>query len=130
MIWRDEYAVGVPEIDEQHRKLIDMISGFYGAIGSGEQARAALGQLLGSLLDYTRYHFSTEERLMTASYPAARSHQEEHDGFVAKVNDMSERFHGGRLVLSIEATSFIRDWLIDHIMKADKELAAHLTRRA
>jgi hemerythrin len=128
LVWRDEFAVGVAEIDAQHRRLIDMVAAFYGALAEGKQAKDALGELLKRLLDYTRYHFSTEERLMQqAEFPATSLHQAQHAVFVAKITDMVARLAEGRLVLSVEATVFIQDWLVDHILVTDKRLGRYLT---
>jgi hemerythrin-like metal-binding protein len=126
-VWRDEYAVGVAQIDEQHRRLIEMIASFYEALATREKTQQALGDLLAGLLEYTRYHFSTEEGLMQrTSYPQLEAHKREHAGFVTKVSDMEERFVRGRLVLSLEATVFVREWLSRHILVVDKVLGRHL----
>jgi hemerythrin len=124
--WRDEFEIGVPEIDDQHRRLIALLAGFYEALGP-VTAREALGELLSGLIDYTRYHFATEERLMLGTdYPMLQAHKAEHAGFVAKVSAMSKRFAENRLVLSFEATDFIREWLFAHILISDKHLGGHL----
>jgi hemerythrin len=126
--WREEYRVGVSEIDAQHRRLIELIATFYQGLAARESAHAALHSLLSGLLDYTRYHFATEERLMEKSaFPLSRSHREQHAAFVAKIVDMVDRHTGGGLVLSIEATVFLREWLTDHILSIDKRLGRHLT---
>ena len=124
--WRDEFAVGVAQIDSQHRRLIEMIASFYDGLAR-KQGRQALGTLLTGLLDYTRFHFATERELMErAGYAATAAHEAQHAVFVAKVADMAERFAEGRLLLSIEATSFIREWLANHILVTDKQLGAWL----
>ena len=129
-VWRDEYEVGVREIDEQHRRLIDMIANFYDALTAQDQAKQALGDLLAGLLEYTRYHFSTEEQLMErTAFPLSRSHRDQHAAFVAKIADMADRYSRGRLVLSIEATAFVREWLSGHILVLDRQLGRHLTLR-
>lgn len=126
--WRDEFSVGVQAIDEQHRRLIDTLGRFYEVLGQGMHTKEALGELLASLLDYTRYHFSTEEELMERTgFLGGRAHKDQHAAFVAKVTDMADRFSRDRLVLSIEATAFIRDWLFGHILVTDKALGRHLT---
>jgi hemerythrin-like metal-binding protein len=128
--WQDRYRVGVREIDEQHKRLFGMIDAFYGALGAGQPAKPALGALLSGLLDYTRYHFSCEEQLMLqTAFPMARSHRAQHAAFVAKVSDMRERYVSGHLVLSIEATGFLREWLSSHILVLDRQLGDHLTGR-
>jgi hemerythrin len=126
-VWTDEMSVGVAAIDEQHRRLIDMIAAFYAAIAEKTPAREALAQLLRGLVGYTHYHFTTEERLMERSgFPAASAHREQHAAFASKVGDMSERVARGQLVLSIEATLYLREWLTQHILMSDKQLGRHL----
>ena len=128
--WRDEFLVGVAAIDAQHRRLIDMIGAFYTALTERRPAKQALGELLEGLVEYTRYHFATEERLMAASgFPASPAHCEQHAAFVRTVGDLGDRFSRGELVLSIEATTFLREWLTDHILASDKELGRHLVSR-
>jgi hemerythrin len=127
--WREEFAVGVAAIDQQHRRLIEMLATFYEALSAGD-AREALGELLRGLLDYTRYHFSTEERLMEdAAYALRDAHHAQHEVFLAKVTEMQQRFSQGQLILSLEATGFIRDWLSHHILVIDKELGRYLRAR-
>jgi len=127
--WKDEFSVGVKEIDDQHRQLIDMINAFYEALFKGE-AKGGLAELLRGLLEYTRYHFSTEEELMQGSaYPGLEEQRGEHALFVAKVSDMSERFAHGELVLSLEATGFLREWLSSHILGTDMKLGKYLVER-
>jgi hemerythrin-like metal-binding protein len=129
-VWSDDFLVGVAEIDEQHRRLFDMIGRFYEALSAKAPARQALGELLRGLAEYTQYHFSTEERLMARfEFPRAQAHHEQHDDFVRRVTDMADRFSQGHLLLSLEATAFLRDWLTSHILGNDKQLGRYLTSR-
>ena len=125
--WSDDFLVGVAEIDEQHRRLIEMIGSFYEALREKKPASEALAALLDGLVEYTRYHFTTEERLMARSgFPASKDHREQHARFVSTVGNLVERVSSGQLVLSLEATSFLREWLVNHILKSDKALGRHL----
>jgi len=128
--WTDEFLVGIAEIDEQHKSLVDMINRFYGALAGEAPHRQALNTLLRGLVDYTKYHFATEERLMEeAQLPLTRPHLKQHQEFVQKVGDMVDRFSRGKLVLSVEATSYLRDWLQGHILGTDKQLGRELQAR-
>lgn len=128
--WSDELLVGVAAIDDQHRRLVEMVGAFYGALAEKKPAKDALGELLDGLVEYTRYHFETEERLMARSgFPDSPAHREQHAVFTRRVGDLVDRFSRGQLVLSIEATTFLREWLTDHILVRDKELGRHLVSR-
>ncbi len=125
--WQDSFAVGVAEIDEQHRRLIAAINDFYTALHY-ERSQEALAKLLKFLIDYIAMHFKTEEALMARhGYPGLAAHKEQHLAFTARVSQMAERYVSGKLLLSIEVTRFLRQWLSEHILHTDKELGLFLT---
>ena len=119
MKWDDSFSVNVKEIDQQHKKLIVMLNEFYGHVG--KDAGQAFRTLLEELVDYTQYHFSTEEKYFEEfSYPETAKHMDEHKKFTDKVNDVKDRLNQKRLVLSVEITTFLKDWLTHHIKESDK----------
>lgn len=119
MQWDSDFSVNVAEIDQQHQKLVGMLNEFYGHVG--KNAGQAFRTLLDSLVDYTQYHFSTEENYFRKfSYPEAANHTEEHRQFTEKVLDVKNRLNQKKLVLSLEITTFLKDWLTHHIKVNDK----------
>jgi len=79
-------------------------------------------KVIGALENYMLTHFSAEEALMLkANYDGYEEHRAEHNVFVVKVNDLKKRFNDGRLVLSLEVTQFIREWITNHIKKTDQQ---------
>ena len=119
MTWDDSFSVNVLEIDLQHQKLIGMINEFYEHVG--KDAGQAFRTLLDSLIEYTQYHFSTEELYFKKfSYPAAGGHTDQHKEFTEKVFDVRNRLSQGKLVISLEITSYLKDWLTHHIKQTDK----------
>ena len=119
MTWDDSFSVNVREIDLQHQKLIEMINKFYEYVGkdSGEAFRT----LLDSLVEYTHYHFSTEEKYFQKfAYPDEAGHKELHQKFTEKVLDVKNRLSHGRFVISLEITAYLKDWLTHHIKETDK----------
>jgi hemerythrin len=129
--WTDEFLTGTADIDEQHRRLVGLIQDFYDALaGRAARSHDALARLLAGLVQYTRYHFSTEERYMSGyDYPDREGHVAEHAGFIAKVQDIHARFDQGEMVLSLTVTTFLRDWLSQHILGADQRLGRFLADR-
>lgn len=118
MTWDDSYSVGFQSIDDQHKKLIKMISDFYNAMQKDD--KGAMKVLLASLADYTKYHFGYEEtKFDQFKYADTIAHKKEHAAFVDKVLDVKSRFESGKLVMSTEITKFLKDWLIHHIKGVD-----------
>lgn len=117
--WRSELSVGVPEIDEQHKHLFSVINEFYTGLAGGRES--ALAELLEAVEKYAVSHFQTEERLFLATdYYRTQEHTEAHQTFVAKVSDIRQRFVAGKTVLTMDLTSFLRTWLIEHIQSEDQ----------
>jgi hemerythrin len=71
---------------------------------------------------YTIHHFSTEELYMKRfSYPEYEEHRKEHQNFINKVNAVEEKLQKGTMVISFEITSFLKDWIKNHIQNTDKK---------
>jgi hemerythrin len=121
--WDDSFSVNVREIDQQHQKLVGMLNEFEERLRQNPQQ--AFQALLDSLVEYTQYHFATEEKYFKKfSYPDARAHIEEHRKFVEKVLGVRSNFiKRGELILFFEITNFLKDWLTTHIKGSDKAYA-------
>lgn len=125
MTWNGALSTGHAQIDEQHRRLIDLANQLNEMMQRGA-AREGTVAVLDELIRYTAFHFEFEETLMKKSnYPDFFRHQQEHKKLVADVLARKERFDRGE-ALSSDLLSFLRDWLVSHIMKTDKALARAL----
>jgi len=118
--WDDRFSVGVSEIDEQHKKLINMLCEFYDSIRDDREG--TFKKLLQGLADYTVYHFATEETYMKDfEFAGTDAHIREHRMFVEKVREVQERLDAGKLVVTFEITNFLRDWVSNHILGTDRK---------
>ena len=124
--WKEEYEVGVAEIDEQHQKLIDIANRVY-ELMRNELALDKYDQIveiLQELKEYTVYHFHFEEGLMQkAKYKKRFSHKIMHQNFLAQVEavDLSAVDENQEAYL-IQIMDFIANWLIEHIVGEDKKV--------
>jgi hemerythrin len=126
--WKDEYTVGVAEIDTQHRELLTRMGQLAEAI-LGEEPAAAK-QALGFLADYALSHFKTEEALMRQNhYPFAEEHIRQHRTFAdyfAKLRGEVESGKHHPLYLTFRVQLLLVDWLINHTAQTDRHLARFL----
>ena len=121
--WSNTYLLGIEQIDEHHRHLIDLLDTTYNVFVSHGQ-KVEVGKVLEALIDYAIYHFAAEERLMAQyDYSRAADHLEQHEDFVKRVKTQQREFHDGRGTLSLELIVFIKEWLLDHILETDRHLA-------
>jgi hemerythrin len=127
--WNDSYSVQVKAMDEQHKKLFALINQLHDAMAAGK-ARTMLGPILSELLDYTRTHFTAEEKaLEKVAYPGLAEQKKEHAIFIGKIIEFQEKNEGGSLTASIETSRFLRDWLLNHIMVIDKKYSSYLNSK-
>jgi hemerythrin len=122
--WSADLSVGVGEMDRQHQQLVKLINDLYDAMRAGK-AKAVIGQVIESLIQYTRSHFTTEEKYFKQfGYPNAQDHIREHVNFIGKVAAFKKDFDSNRLGLSITVMDFLSDWLRSHIKGVDHQYSA------
>lgn len=121
MAWKEEYSVGLKDIDKQHMKLIEMVNEVHEAMAVGK-SKEVLDQVFKELVDYTRTHFTYEENFLAKiGYPGANAHKGMHAELVGKVFSYKQRIDKGELGVSIDIMKFLRNWLNDHILIEDKK---------
>ncbi len=126
MEWSDDLETGITEIDNQHRRLVSMVNEFYRAFKKGVD-RSYIGKLLQELIEYTDYHFKTEEYYFDKfGYPEAEVHKQIHRKLVEQVLEFKKKFDEGKADISYELLNFLKDWLLNHIGKTDKKYADFL----
>ncbi|BCS55029.1 bacteriohemerythrin [Geobacter sp. SVR] len=127
--WNSSYSVGFDPMDQEHRKLVEIINQLYGAMRQGK-GNERIGSTLDALVEYTRTHFAHEERLMKETgYAAYEEHKREHDNLSAQVRAIQEKYRSDS-VLSLEVMSFVKEWLVNHIQGSDRRYGPHLRKSA
>jgi len=129
MEWNPKMSVGVAQFDDEHKKLVTMVNDLFDAVQAG-RGQSILGPILDGLIGYTATHFANEEKVMEAQkYPQFAAHKAEHDALKKQVLDVQAKFKAGAsAALSLEVMSFLKNWLIKHIMGSDKSYTPHLNQ--
>jgi len=127
--WKEEYSVRVPEIDTQHRRLLEIINEMHEAMLMGGKPDA-LKAVLDDLVVYTRHHFRYEEQLMAgAGYQGLAEHQRKHRAMVTQVERFTSEITLGKASVSLKLMTFLKDWLTHHIMETDQRYSGFLAGR-
>jgi len=128
--WKEEFSVRVPEIDTQHRRLLDIINKLHEAMHMGGKPDA-LKAVSDELVSYTRYHFGYEEQMLArAGYRGLEEHKRKHRAMVAQVEGFAAEITSGKASVSIKLMAFLKDWLSRHIMETDQQYAGYLAGKA
>ena len=123
--WNDDFSVKVKSIDQQHKKLLGLINDLHSAMKQGK-GKNAVNKIVHEVIVYTQIHFSHEEDLMKKlAYPDYLKHKAQHDALVKQVTDIEENLNAGKVVLSQDVLTFLKKWLIEHILDSDKNYSAY-----
>ena len=128
--WDESYSVKIGDIDDQHKELINLFNEVHDCIDSN-RAIERLGSVLEDLIDYTRVHFVTEEKLLRENgYPNYEQHKKMHDDLTIRVLDLQDRYSKDHSVaVLIDSMKFMTDWLTQHIIRTDKQYSTYLSNR-
>ena len=128
--WSERLSVGYQPIDDQHRRLVEIINCLHDAMAEGK-GHQALGQVLGGLVDYTQTHFASEEAMMQKHGYAGYAEQKlQHDALTRSVLELQSQFRAGQMALTMDVMKFLKTWLVDHIESSDKAAGAYIASRA
>lgn len=130
--WHDSYSVGVKKIDDEHKRLVEMLNKAFFAI-QDRREQEALPELVDDMCKYAMHHFATEEMLMKLhQYPDAEAHILKHNDFRIYVATADNALTSVRdLALDPDKVfKYVANWLREHIMKPDKELGRFLVEKS
>ena len=117
IIWKPEYDLGIPIIDEQHKGVVSIINSLYYGM-KNNYVKGFLEPTINMLREYTQIHFQVEESFFTASdFPDAKSHIELHQALMSKLAEV-----GRKSILDkdpYQLMDFLKEWWINHICKTD-----------
>lgn len=120
--WREQLSVGNNIIDEDHKYLIEIINRVEVCLAKKDMY--ALKAELQRLHDYSLLHFDREEKIANAvGYQQTPGLHQSHQALMEKLGKMQSDFVNAEQTWSPELTQgfadFLRNWLIDHVIKED-----------
>lgn len=131
--WDESLAVGVDEIDNDHKELINLFNQLYASCSAPAGTLIVTEtETLARLLEYTKHHFQREEMLMKKEgYPDFADHKELHDDLLLITLNFQEQLQSAEIhEITDETLEFLRSWIVNHIMAVDMEFANYLKLKA
>lgn len=128
--WKEEYEIGIQMIDEQHKRLFEIGNTVYELLENYilDDKYDKIVKIISELKEYTKYHFNTEEQLMIKiKYPKYFRQKVAHDDFIAKIEEIDlQDVDENQEKYIREILLFVFDWILEHIVKQDKDITAHM----
>lgn len=119
--WKREYDVGVRKIDQQHRRIVDVLNELYD-LQDSKKSPKRMQRVFQSLRDYIEEHFETEEEYIAAhGCTGADVQKREHESFVDTICSYQKDFLKQKPLALINLFNYIWDWFAHHIVVVDKK---------
>lgn len=128
IVWGEILRVGVDEIDEDHRKLVNTFNILNHAIMEGDSPEY-LEAILEELINCTVWHFSHEERLMLKyRYAGIEEHKAEHQELIKSAKELRQEILQADKSAVNQHVEFLERWLTEHIFATDMRLGSYLSQ--
>lgn len=126
LTWDNTLSVEVKEIDDDHRKLVDLFNLLGHAVAEGE-AKNYIDAVMDELVSCTAWHFKHEERLMLKhGYDGYAAHRAEHQQLIDSAQALQSKLQQAGAVIDSADIQFLEHWLTGHILGADMDLGRYL----
>ncbi len=126
LVWDKTLSVDVPEIDEDHRRLVDLFNLLSHAVADGD-APNYIEAVMEELISCTAWHFKHEERLMLKyGYQGIVEHKSEHEELIASAKALQRKLLQESKPVLGEDIQFLEHWLTGHILGTDRDLGSYL----
>jgi len=125
--WDKKYNTGDKEVDEEHKKLVNILNALYRGITIGKKINEdiAFKSTVKRLVDYVVYHFSNEETLMEEyEFAGIEQHKEWHREFATMILEVVELYNKDPRLVPNRLLRKLRDWLLEHIAVRDKQMVS------
>ena len=119
--WEPSFSVGITKLDDDHKKLIQLVNSLCEAWTLGKDA-LIIESLFDALQVYTDSHFQREEAILAAlEYERLPQQQHAHACLVDALQNFRTRYLAGGQATkaTAEMNAFLRSWLVDHILTED-----------
>lgn len=127
--WSNDYSVNIKEMDEQRKKLVELINYLDDEVKAHKGMEAAI-KVVNELMDYVDVHFKSEEELMEQhGYTEYARQKSQHEDLLQKVSDIQQMFYMREIVAVTNLTNLLQEWLVNHICLQDKKYGAYLNSK-
>lgn len=124
--WKDEYSLGIPEVDYEHRELINLINDLLLQL-SEKGAMSGISDSLGEVYARIALHFALEEKIMREqNYDQFAQHKSDHNRLLNEIRDMMDEYEDSTEINTEAFAANLDRWFSNHFRTMDARLHKHL----
>lgn len=118
--WTETLSVGIPAMDAQHRRLVDLVNALQRAMANGHAEDMVEG-IFQELEIYADVHFSAEEEIMArAKYADLDEHRAFHSAFRERLSAFRRERESAKFPVAADLALYLNDWIVNHIREDDR----------
>lgn len=120
--WQDHFALGIPEVDHEHREMIDLINELHEHMRSSE-AGDRIADFLGEIFAKISAHFALEERDMRRmAYDEYDDHKSDHEKLLDELRDIMDAYEDDASFDELALAATLSHWFTEHFRTRDARL--------
>jgi hemerythrin len=124
--WKDDFSVGVPDVDYEHQKLIALINDLHDAM-SRDNSDVTVMDFLGEIYAHVAAHFALEEKIMRErNYDQYSDHKADHEALLDELRDIMDDYEENAFFSDDIFANAVGSWFSDHFRNRDARLHKHL----
>ncbi len=126
--WKDEFEIGIPSVDYEHRGMILMINKLHGKLAENA-GKDMISDFLGEIHSLVSAHFALEEKeMIEMAYDAFEEHKGDHEDLLDQIRDMMDELEqddSGDTMKDLSRR--LNHWFTEHFKTRDARLHNFLT---
>ena len=126
MKWDGSFAIGIEEIDNQHKRIFEHLLALENSVEKRDPWHI-LHFFLTELAGYMKFHLAVEDALLEIiRYPDRANHRDSHSRLIEQLARLEDQLKGR--ATGDNLVGFFEDWFIRHVLASDREYAAYVVR--
>ena len=120
--WRDEFKIGIEEVDFEHQEMIDLINEIY-IEAKKENSDIAVMDCLGEIYAKISAHFALEEKVMRdLEYDQYEDHKDDHERLLDSIRNIMDDYMDVSTLDEELFSDRLNKWFTDHFSTKDARM--------
>jgi len=124
--WDENYSIGVPKIDDQHKELFALVNRLYAI--KDDNFKEEMRDILYKFRKYMIEHFEDEEKYMKGiGFPDLVNHMQMHKNIVDNITEIMQ--HSSNMkILKVKLQIMAKKVVVGHIKDEDMKIKLYMAK--
>jgi len=120
--WRDDFKIGIEEVDFEHQELVELINESYRAAKDENSTMDVMG-FLGEIFSQISAHFALEEKVMRdLRYDQYEDHKDDHERLLDSIRDIMDDYMDDFAIDEEQFGKRLNKWFTQHFSTKDARM--------